>query len=239
MQTLVFHTLEAWAGAAADEVQAVLQSKARPVLMLPTGSTPIAVYAELVRRYQAGKLSMAHTVTFNLDEYMGLSPEDEQSYHYFMRHHLFAHVDIRPENTHLPDATLPPAQACRAYDALYAKYGPADLVLLGLGHNGHIGFNEPGTPFTNRTAVISLSKNTLDANRSLFAGRNMPTAALSVGPAMIMESRRAVMLVKGKDKAGILKTILTHPVTEEIPGTLLQRHPDLVIIADEAAASLL
>ncbi|MDD4796498.1 MAG: glucosamine-6-phosphate deaminase [Eubacteriales bacterium] len=240
MQILVYNTPQEWATAAAEQVQGVLSSKPRPVLMLPTGSTPIALYAELVRRYQAGELSMAHALSFNLDEYVGLSIDDDQSYHYFMRHHLFDHVDIRPENTHLPDPTLPPDEACRAYNALYDQYGPADIALLGLGHNGHIGFNEPGTPFTNRTAVIPLSASTLEANGRLFGDRtDMPTSALSVGPSMILESRRVLMLVKGQDKASILKTILTHPVTEDIPGTVLQRHPDLVVIADTAAASLL
>ncbi|MDD3244488.1 MAG: glucosamine-6-phosphate deaminase [Eubacteriales bacterium] len=240
MRILVYDSLADWTREAADQVQAVLKSKERPVLMLPTGSTPIAVYEELVRRYRAGEISFSHAVSMNLDEYVGLAHDDPESYHYFMQHYLFDHVDMRPDRIFLPETQVEPAQACRDYDAIYDQYGPADIVLLGLGHNGHIGFNEPGTPFANRTCVVTLSQSTLEANKANFGARDdMPTHALAVGPAMIMESRRALLMVRGAGKASILKKVLTHPITEEIPGTLLQRHPDLVVLADrEAAAEL-
>lgn len=240
MDIRVAKNAQEWVAMAADTLQEVVQSKPDPVLMLPTGSTPIALYEELVERYKRGEFSMGHVITMNLDEYVGLSQDDEQSYHYFMQKHLFDHVDIPKEHTFIPRTDIDPHAACAEYDEVYRQFGPADAVFLGLGHNGHIGYNEPGTPFENRTAVVELSQSTLKANEKSFAGRNdMPTTALAVGPAMIMESKLAVMLVRGADKADILNTILTHEITTDIPGTLLQRHPNLRVIADEAAAAKL
>jgi len=241
MRIMVFDDAAQWAAAAADMVQDVLQSKEKPVLVLPTGSTPIPVYAELVRRHKAGEVSFAHAVTVNLDEYVGLNETDPESYHYFMQTNLFAHVDAKPENVHLPRLDTDPEAACEEYNALYAAEGPADIALLGLGHNGHIGFNEPGSPFTARTRVVTLSESTLQANRIHFGARaaQMPTHAMTMGPAMIMEARKVLLMVTGAGKAEILKKVLTAPVSEDIPGTLLQQHPDLVVLADRAAAAQL
>ncbi len=222
---------------AAALIAAQIVSKPDSLLGLATGSTPIGTYQKLVQGHRAGFFSFADVRTVNLDEYVGLSPTDEQSYRHFMQSHLFDHVDIANENTHIPSGTASDIQEeCRRYDALIDAIGPIDLQLLGLGHNGHIGFNEPGSSFTLRTHAVELSKSTVNANARLFSSREeMPRYALTMGIGAIMRARRVLIEVSGEDKASILASAFAGPVTPEVPASILQLHPDVVLVADSAA----
>jgi len=211
------------------------------VLGLATGSTPIGVYDRLKEMYQEGGLDFSEVKSVNLDEYRGLSGSHEQSYRYFMTEHLFSKVNILPENTYVPDGTEPDAEAeCRRYDMLIRKLGGIDLQLLGLGHNGHIGFNEPGETFEKGTHCVDLTESTIQANTRFFRSRDeVPRQAYTMGIQNIMQARKILLIVNGKDKAGILKEVLCGPVTPKVPASILQMHPDVTVVADEEALSLM
>ncbi len=228
-----------------EKVAALLAAQviAKPdcVLGLATGSTPLGAYARLAEWHRRGGLSFAGVRTVNLDEYCGLAPEHSQSYRCFMQTNLFDHVDIRWENTHVPDGlAADPAAECARYDALTAALGGMDLQLLGLGHNGHIGFNEPGPAFILPTHLVDLSESTIDANSRLFASRDeVPRQALTMGIRGIMGAKRVVVAVSGADKAGAVARSFAGPVTSEVPASILQLHPDVVLVGDRAALSKL
>lgn len=227
---------------AADKIAAQLKAKPDCVLGLATGSTPIGLYAQLVADCKAGDISFADATTFNLDEYRGLAPDHNQSYRYFMQDNLFDHVDVDVARTHVPDGANPDAQAaCDAYEAAIEEAGGIDLQLLGLGHNGHIGFNEPCDFFPTKTHGVVLTPMTREANSRLFAGGidEVPTEALTMGIGTIMAARSVLLVVSGEGKATILRDVLQGPVTPQVPASILQFHPSVTVVADEAAASLL
>lgn len=224
---------------AANLIAAQIILKPDSVLGLATGSSPVGTYDRLVEMYQDGDLDFSRITTVNLDEYRGLPGSHEQSYRYFMNMHLFHRVNITYANTHVPDGTEPDSQkACQAYNELLHRIGPADLQILGLGHDGHIGFNEPSDHFENETHCVDLAASTIQANKRFFTSeKEVPRQAYTMGVGSIMHSRKLLVLVSGLDKAAILKQVVQGPVTPQVPGSILQFHPDCTIIADEAALS--
>lgn len=211
------------------------------VLGLATGSTPVGTYEELVRRYQAGHLDFSQVKSANLDEYRGLPRDNDQSYSYFMQKHLFRHVNIRPENTFIPDGIQPDAGAeCARYEETLARLGGVDLQILGLGHNGHIGFNEPADTFAQTTHCVELTPSTIEANKRFFEKEeDVPRQAYTMGIGTIMRAKKILLLVSGEGKADILRDVISGPVTPRVPGSILQFHPDVTVIADEAALAKL
>ncbi len=219
-----------------------LAAKPDLVLGCATGATMEGIYAELVRLHREEGLSFARATTFNLDEYVGLEPTDERSYHYYMRRHLFDHVDLRPENAHLPDGVAEDLDAeARAYEAAIELAGGIDLQLLGLGRTGHIGFNEPLSALMSRTRHIALTPTTREQNAPMFGGdpAAVPERALTMGVGTILGARELLMVVTGERKAEVLARATEGPITSMISATALQLHPHCVVIVDEAAASRL
>ena len=225
---------------AADMIADQIKEKPDCVLGLATGSTPVGAYALLAERQRRGELSFASVRSVNLDEYYGLAPEHEQSYRYFMEKNLFKLVDIRPENTNVPNGLAPdPAAECERYDRLIDALGGIDLQLLGLGHNGHIGFNEPGSAFVPETHPVDLTESTINANSRLFASKDeVPRRALTMGMRAIMQARRVLVIVSGEDKAEAVKKSFAGPITPEVPASILQLHRDFTLVADKDALSL-
>ena len=221
-------------------IAAQVVSKPDSVLGLATGSTPIGAYQKLVEWHKQG-LSFAKVRTVNLDEYYGLAPEHDQSYRWFMQTNLFDHVDVERENTNVPSGLADdPAAECARYDALIRALGGQDLQLLGLGHNGHIGFNEPGAAFILPTHLVDLTESTINANARLFTSKEeVPRQALTMGIGGIMTAKRVVVAVSGADKADAVAKSFGGPVTPEVPASILQLHPDVVLVADRAALSKL
>lgn len=224
---------------AANIIGALVVTKPDCVLGLATGSTPIGTYQNLVKRYEEGDLDFSRVRSVNLDEYKGLPKENEQSYYYFMHDNLFSHVNIKPENTHLPDGTEPDSEkACSEYDAVIASMGGVDLQLLGLGHDGHIGFNEPNDEFDKETHCVNLTEMTIEANKRFFnSADEVPRQAYTMGIATIMRAKCVLMVVSGKDKAQILKEAFFGPITPRVPASILQLHPNFILVADEDALS--
>lgn len=222
---------------AANLIAAEVIRRPNCVLGLATGSTPIGTYENLIARNRAGDLSFREVRTVNLDEYKGLAPTHDQSYRYFMQTNLFDHIDIRPENANVPDGLAADANAeCARYDALVASLGYADLQLLGLGRNGHIGFNEPDDHFTKETHVVDLTDSTIDANARFFATRDdVPRQALTMGVGCIMAARRVLLIASGADKADALYNAVCGPISPDCPASILQLHGDVVVVGDEAA----
>ena len=226
---------------AANIISAQVIYKPNCVLGLATGGTPVGLYQQLVEWYKKGDLSFAETRSVNLDEYLGLSPHHEQSYRYFMQDNLFDHIDIHPENTHvLNGLAKDPDAECAAYNKLIAELGGIDLQLLGMGHNGHIAFNEPGDDFGLETHVVDLTDTTIQANARFFASADeVPRQAMTMGIQTIMQAKKVLVAVSGKDKAEIVKKAFTGPVTPNVPASILQMHPDVILVGDKAALSLL
>ena len=211
------------------------------VLGLATGSTPIGAYKNLVEKYEQGDLDFSQVTTVNLDEYKGLPRENDQSYYYFMHDNLFDHVNVKPENTHLPDGTKEDAnEECARYEELIRSLGGQDLQLLGLGHNGHIGFNEPDTVFEKTTHCVDLQESTIEANKRFFASADdVPKQAYTMGIGTIMQAKKILLIAGGEEKAEALKNSLYGPITPSVPASILQLHNDVTVIADEAALSLI
>ena len=226
---------------AAQIVADQIKFKNDSVLGLATGTTPIGMYKTLVEKYKEGEITFKDVRTVNLDEYKGLTDEDKNSYHYFMKENLFSKVDIDLANTHLPNGMAEePEEECKEYENLLRSLGGVDLQILGLGGNGHIGFNEPGTPFTETTHLVNLTESTIQANSRLFEKiEDVPKQAYSMGIKSIMDAKRILMIVTGESKAEALAKVVKGPVTEDIPGSILQRHRDVIIVCDEAAAAKL
>ncbi len=225
---------------AADQFAAVIKAKPACVLGLATGSTPLPLYAELIARERRGEIDFSRVRSVNLDEYKGLPPTHPQSYRYFMQENLFQHISIRPENTAVPDGLASDVEAmCMAYERKIEALGGVDIQLLGIGHDGHIGFNEPCDHFPLWTHEVALTEMTRTANKRFFASLDeVPTAAFTMGIGTVMAARRIVMIITGEDKAEILYRAFFGPVTPEIPASVLQLHPDVALICDEAAFSL-
>lgn len=225
---------------AANIIGALVVTKPDCVLGLATGSSPIGTYRNLVEGYKNGDLDFSRVKSVNLDEYKGLPKENEQSYFYFMNDNFFKHVNIDPANTHLPDGTEPDSEkACSEYDKVIASMGGVDLQLLGLGHDGHIGFNEPNDEFDKETHCVDLTQMTIEANKRFFDSiDDVPKQAYTMGIATIMRAKTVLMVVSGEDKAQILKDAFFGPIKPEVPASILQLHPNFILVADEAALSL-
>ena len=234
---------EAGVGLAAAKVMAdVIKEKADAVIGLATGSSPLTMYAELIRMYKDGELSFEKVTSVNLDEYAGLSADHDQSYSYFMHKNLFNHINIKEENVNLPNGLAKDyKEECKRYDAVIEAAGGVDIQLLGIGNNGHIGFNEPSDYFPKGTSLIDLTDSTIDANSRFFASRDLvPTQALSMGIGAIMAAKKIVMVVIGKGKADIIEAALFGKVTPAVPASILQFYKgDIVVCADEDALSVI
>lgn len=225
----------------ANLIAAQVRIKPNCVLGLATGSTPIGLYQHLIQWYQNGDLDFSQVQSVNLDEYWGLSPEHDQSYRYFMNDNLFQHVNIPLAHTNVPNGLAEDAaQECQRYEAVIQGLGGIDLQLLGLGHNGHIAFNEPADSFSPMTHHVALTESTIQANQRFFASiDDVPKSALSMGIGSIMKAKRILLLVSGAEKADILKRSLTGAITPQVPASVLQLHRDVTVVADEAALAQL
>jgi glucosamine-6-phosphate deaminase len=224
---------------AANIISAQIIMKPDCVLGLATGSTPIGAYKQLVEWYRKGDLDFSEVTTVNLDEYKGLSRENPQSYYYFMNENLFDHVNIDKSRTFLPDGMEADSEkACADYNATIARVGGVDLQLLGLGHNGHIGFNEPGTAFEKETHCVDLTERTIQANTRFFQSEaEVPRQAYTMGIKTIMSAQRILVVVSGEDKADTVRDAFFGPVTPAVPASILQLHGNVTLVADEAALS--
>lgn len=222
---------------AANIIAAQIVMKPDCVLGLATGSSPIGTYDQLVEKYENGDLDFSKVSSVNLDEYRGLDHENDQSYYYFMHEHLFDRVNIDVENTNVPDGTNPDAEAeCKRYEELIRSYGGVDLQLLGLGHNGHIGFNEPAPIFEKETHCVDLTESTIEANKRFFASADdVPKQAYTMGIGTIMRAKKILVVVSGADKADIVAKAFFGDVTPEVPASILQMHPDVTIVGDAEA----
>lgn len=224
---------------AAHIIAAQIVLKPDCVLGLATGSTPVGTYKNLVEWYKSGDLDFSTLSSCNLDEYRGLSPENDQSYRYFMNTNLFDHVNIRKDHTFVPDGQEADSnKACQMYEQIIQDLGGIDLQLLGLGHNGHIGFNEPAEEFPKTTHCVDLTESTIQANKRFFEKESdVPRQAYTMGIGTIMSAKKILVVVSGEDKAEILNKIINGPVTPQVPASILQLHPDVTIVADNAALS--
>ncbi len=241
MRIIVTKDYEDMSKKAAAIIAAQVAEKPDCVLGLATGSTPIGTYKNLVEWYENGSLDFSQVRTVNLDEYRGLPRDNDQSYYYFMHDNLFNHVNIDEANTNVPDGTNPDADAeCARYEALIASYGGQDLQLLGLGHNGHIGFNEPAQEFDKTTHCVDLQESTIEANKRFFASADdVPKQAYTMGIGTIMKAKKILVVANGEGKADIVAKAFFGPVTPEVPASILQFHPNVTIVVDETAASKL
>ena len=235
---VIIDSAENIAAMAAQQYVDLLKRKPNAILGGATGSTPLGLYAELVRLNKAGEISFKDASSFNLDEYVGLDGTHDQSYRYFMDHNLFDHIDIDKARTRVPSGIDVSDPA--AYDKEIAAAGGVDLQLLGIGNNGHIGFNEPGTPFGSLTHIVELTESTREANKRFFASIDeVPTHAVTMGVKTVMQARSIILMAIGPAKAPIMKEMLQGPVTEQVPASVLQLHPDVTVYMDYEAASLL
>ena len=226
---------------AANILSAQITLKPDCTLGLATGSTPIGTYQVLIERCASGDLDFSQVKSINLDEYVGLSPEHDQSYRYFMNTNLFDHVNINKDNTNVPNGLAEDLEAeCQRYNEIIHTLGPIDIQVLGMGHNGHIGFNEPSDIFELETHKVELTQTTIDANARFFASADeVPRQALTMGIKSIMQAKTILVVVNGKGKAEIVKKAFTGPVTPQVPASILQMHPNVILVGDEEALSLL
>ena len=224
---------------AAGIVSAQIIMKPDCVLGLATGSTPVGLYKQLIEWYRNGDLDFSGVRTVNLDEYKGISRENDQSYYYFMHQNLFDHVNIPAGNTHLPDGMEPDSEKeCRRYEELIQSMGSVDLQLLGIGHNGHIGFNEPADAFDKLVHCVNLTQSTIEANKRFFASaEEVPRQAYTMGIQTIMRSKKILIIANGEGKADIVRDAFFGPITPMVPASVLQLHNDVTLVADEAALS--
>ncbi|WP_294540356.1 glucosamine-6-phosphate deaminase [uncultured Gemmiger sp.] len=224
---------------AANIISAQVIMKPNCVLGLATGGTPVGTYKQLIDWYNKGDLDFSEVTTVNLDEYRGLPRENPQSYWYFMHDNLFNHVNIDHSRINLPDGTnLDAAAECARYDEVIRSVGGIDLQLLGIGHDGHIGFNEPGSAFELGTHCVDLTQDTIEANKRFFESiDDVPRQAYTMGIKTIMQARKVLLVASGKDKASIVKKAFFGPVTPEVPASILQMHPDFILVGDEEALS--
>ena len=241
MNIVICKTAEDAARSAAVLFAGQVIQKPNSILGLATGGTAVPVYSELIKMYKDGTINFSDVITFNLDEYVGLPRTNEQSYYYFMHDNLFNHVNINPENVHLPDGMAADLEAeCLAYENAINTAGGIDMQLLGIGHNGHIAFNEPSDQFTDITNVVSLKESTIEANKRFFENADMvPRRAISVGIGTIMRARKIVMVITGEGKSDITRSLLTGAITPNLPASALKLRENVTVIIDEAAASKL
>jgi glucosamine-6-phosphate deaminase len=224
---------------AADMIQQIVKDRPQAVLGLATGSTPIATYQELIRRYQNGQIDFSQVKTFNLDEYYGLDSHHPQSYHSFMRENLFNHINIKEENIHIPSGTPENVVTyCRAYEQRIEEAGGIDLQILGIGRNGHIGFNEPSDELQPDTHLVQLASETIEANARFFERKeDVPRYAITMGIQTILQAKSLLLLVIGKEKAKIVQKLFDSGITTDIPASFLKLHPNVSVLVDQEAGS--
>lgn len=241
MRVIILQTPEAVSQRAADLVCETIATEETPVLGLATGGTPVATYQELVRRYQAGNVSFSACTTFNLDEYVGLPEGHPESYRCFMNQHLFDRVDFDSRRCHLPQGNiLDLQQACQAYEAMIRDSGGIDLQILGIGTDGHIAFNEPGSSLASRTRLKALTEQTRRDNSRFFESLDaVPKLSITMGIGTILEARKIVLLATGEGKADAVRALAEGPVTASVPASALQLHANVTLLLDETAASKL
>ncbi|MDI9484691.1 MAG: glucosamine-6-phosphate deaminase [Bacillota bacterium] len=240
MNVIVVNNFNRMSEEAAKLLVAQVRTKPGSVLGLATGSTPLGVYKLLAEYHQAG-VDFSRVITFNLDEYIGLAPDHPQSYRYYMEENLFSKINIKQENTHVPSGIAPDLEAeCRRYEEAIRQAGGIDLQLLGIGSNGHIGFNEPGTPFDSTTQIVDLTESTIRDNSRFFDSPDeVPTQAVSMGIKSIMQAKSIVLVASGGSKADAVCAAVHGPVTPEVPASVLQLHPSVTIVVDQAAGGRL
>ena len=223
---------------AASIMASQITLKPDSVLGLATGSTPIGIYEQLTAWNQDGELDFSQITTVNLDEYYGLAPDDEQSYHYFMAEHLFSKVNLPKGRQFLPDGkNLDADRECERYQDLISLLGGIDMQLLGLGHNGHIGFNEPSDAFVKDVHLVDLAEKTIEANKRFFDRvEDVPRKAYTMGIGTIFQAKKILLVVSGAEKAGILRQVMYGPICPQVPGSILQLHSDVTVVADRKAA---
>jgi len=234
------HTREELYRQAAQLIATAVKKKPALVLGLATGSTMVGLYQQLVRKHKEGAIDFSQVVTFNLDEYLGLPAFHPQSFHHFMQETLFRHINVQPRNIHIPDGTIRGdyEQYCASYEQAIRDAGGIDVQLLGVGRNGHIGFNEPTSSLGSRTRLKVLSQETLDDNSRFFASREeSPQCSITMGIGSILEARKILLLATGESKADAVAKSISGPVTSAVPASALQLHPDVTFLLDEAAAS--
>ena len=241
MQVRVFHTEEQVGMAAATLIGARILQEPGCVLGLATGSSPIPTYRQLIRMHREGVLDFSQVTSFNLDEYVGIPETHPCSYHAFMRQYLFDQININPASIHIPDGNAPALEkAANAYDAAIAEAGGIDVQLLGIGRNGHIGFNEPGEQFVYGCHVVELKQSTIDANARFFASEDdVPRRAVSMGIGSIMNAKQVLLIATGEDKADAVRRSLREDVAPHVQASILRTHPDVIFLLDDAAASQL
>ena len=238
MRARVFPDYEAMSTAAAYVVAGRLEEEPSSVLMLPTGISPLGMYRRLVEMHRSEGLSFANATFFNLDEYLGLAPDHRASYHVYMNAHFYGLIDAYPARVFVPDGAAPDPEAeCERYEAAIREAGGIDVCVLGIGRNGHIGFNEPGAPFDSRTRVVELSESTRKINAADFETDRAPERAITAGMATIFESKMVLLLASGTNKAGAVAAAMEDDVSETMPASMLRSHPNTVLFLDEAAAS--
>ncbi|MGG1519655.1 glucosamine-6-phosphate deaminase [Paenibacillus oryzisoli] len=240
MNIHVFQNQQELNEAGAGIITSLVQMQPKAVLGLATGGTPVGIYEELVKTFNKGRVSFKQVTTFNLDEYVGLPTDHAESYQAYMNHHLFSHIDLPASSAHIPNGNAGDLEAeCQRYNDLLEEAGQIDLQILGLGHNGHIGFNEPDDALTSGTHIVELKEETREANARFFDSINeVPTHALTMGVGTILKAKTILLIVRGADKAEIVHRALTGPITTEVPATLLQTHPHLVVLLDAEAGRL-
>ena len=238
MKKMICKNYDALSYLAADIIAEQIKNKPDTVLGLATGSTPMGTYKELVRRNKKGDVDFSGVTTFNLDEYYKISGDNPQSYHYFMYRNLFDHININRNNIHIPDGnTASVEQECERYDRLIRDAGGIDLQVLGIGSNGHIGFNEPASELITKTHLTALTENTIQDNARFFNHADeVPVHAITMGLGTILKAKRIILLISGKNKAKIFKKAFEGKITTNLPASLLQLHPDTTVIVDEEAA---
>lgn len=241
MRVIVAENYDILSRQAALLIAAQVIHKPESVLGLATGSTPEGTYRHLIDLYSKGAVDFCRVKTFNLDEYYGLAPGDKQSYYWFMQHHLFGHINVRPANIHIPDGLTSDIEAeCRNYEEKIHRAGGIDLQLLGIGGNGHIGFNEPDQKFAASTHLVELDEGTIAANARFFEFPDqVPRQAISVGIRTIMQARRILLLANGPGKAKAVYEMICGQITPAVPASVLQLHPDVTVIVDREAADRL
>lgn len=232
---------EGMSRAAAEMLLNEVKTNKNTVLGLATGSTPIGMYQEVVKAYERGEVDFSQTVSYNLDEYYPIRHDNDQSYHYFMKETLFKHINIKPENTHVPSGeTTDVAKTAAEYDEAIYGLGGVDLQVLGIGNNGHIGFNEPDKVFAKGTGLVDLTESTITANSRFFESiDDVPKKAVSMGIATIMTAKKIMLMASGKGKADIIAATILGEITPDVPASALQLHRNVTFFLDEEAASVL
>ena len=241
MRVIITEDYNAMSKRGAEVITTLVTARPRCILGLATGSTPVGTYRELARRHMDEGLNFSEVTTFNLDEYLGLAPAHPQSYHHFMEENLFKHVNIDPGRVHIPDGLAKDFNAeCRDYETLIQESGGIDLQLLGLGRDGHIGFNEPSSSLGSRTRIKTLAPETIEDNSRFFESLDeVPRFAITMGVGTIMEAREILLLASGRSKAEALRATIEGPISAEFTASVLQLHPRVMIVTDREAASLL